>query len=260
MQTKNEFIVGDCIEVMKRMPLESIDLIVTSPPYNVGIEYDNYNDSKPYQDYLVWCETWLRECYRVLKLGGRMTLNHYISYGTADFRSMPLFDLNAIALKIGFKHKGLAVWEDRHLAKRTAWGSWLSATAPYVNCPFEGIAILGKGEWKREKTGKDTITKKDFIKATRGIWDFHPEMQSEHPAPFPLKLAKICIELFSFEGDMVLDPFTGSGTTNLAAHFTGRNSIGIDISEKYIKMAKDRVEYYSKNKKILDFSEAQHKL
>jgi len=239
IQLENEIICGDALEKLQDIPDNSIDLIVTSPPYNIGIEYDNWDDRMPWGLYYEWCRRWLEECYRILKPDGRMCLNHYLSCGQSDNRHAPLMKLNCIAEEIGFKHHGLAVWYDTTLTKRSAWGSWLSPSAPYINSPFEGILVLYKERWKKDRIGKSEITKKEFMEACSGIWKIQPEKDREHPAPFPLELAERCIRMFSWEGDVVLDPFCGKGTTCVAAKRLNRKYIGIDISDKYCGMARN---------------------
>lgn len=238
----NKLICGDCIATMQRWPSHSIDLMVTSPPYNVGIKYDIYNDKRPYQEYLDWCRRWLIEILRLLKDDGRFCLNHYLSCGSAKFRSSPLMDLNTIAQKVGFKHHGLAVWEDRTLPKRTAWGSWLSASAPYIYSPYEGILILYKNRWKKLQKGISTIEPEEFMEACSGVWKIQPvTRKTGHPADFPIKLPSRCIKLFSYENDIVLDPFAGSGTTCLAAKQLNRRYIGIELSPSYYQIAEERL-------------------
>jgi DNA modification methylase len=130
----NQIYNEDCITGMQKLPDNCIDLCVTSPPYNLGVKYDVYNDWMEWSDYYVWCEQWLNEVYRVLKPDGRFCLNHYLSCGTSKTRSAPLLNLNCICNKIGFKHHGISVWDERTLTKYQAWGSWKSASAPYINC------------------------------------------------------------------------------------------------------------------------------
>jgi site-specific DNA-methyltransferase (adenine-specific) len=145
----------------------------------------------------------LKELFRVLKYDGRLCINHYLSLGNAKERTAPLMEINSIATKIGFKHHSVAVWQDITLAKRTAWGSWLSASAPYINSPFEGILIMYKSEWKKRVKGKDTIKREDFIKLTRGIWEIPTERKQLTKANFPILLPEKCINLLTFEGDLV---------------------------------------------------------
>ena len=232
---------GDCIEVMKTLPNDVIDLVVTSPPYNCGIKYDVYNDEIEWKKYHNWCKEWLKEIYRIMKDDARFCLIHYLSLGKSNKRHAPLMRLNTIAEDIGFKHHGLAVWWDITLSKFTAWGSWLSASAPYINSPFEGILILYKEKWKKNKEGKTQIEKEEFIESCSGIWKISPEKNREHPAPFPKKLASRCIKLLSYEEDLILDPFIGSGTTAVACKELNRKCIGIEISEQYCEITKKRL-------------------
>lgn len=241
-----KLILGDCLEEMKKIPGKSIDLVLTSPPYNCGIEYENHDDNMPWDDYYKWCELWLKEIYRILKDDGRFCLIHYLSLGQSDKRHAPLMVLNTIAEQIGFKHHGLAIWWDITLTKRTAWGSWLSASAPYINSPFEGVLILYKNRWKKDRVGETDLNKKEFMESCSGIWNIATEHDRTHPAPFPLKMASRCIRLLSYEGDVVLDHFMGSGTTGVACFESNRDFIGIELSPKYFKMAQQRIEYIQK--------------
>jgi site-specific DNA-methyltransferase (adenine-specific) len=232
----------DCITGMQMLPDNSVDLIVTSPPYNIGIDYDVYEDDKSWDEYYSWCEKWLRECYRVLKKdGGRICLDHYLSLGTSKYRTSPISTLYTIMEKIGFKHHSIAVWTDITLAKRTAWGSYLKASAPYINSPFEGILIDYKENWKKLENGTSTIEKDDFVKLTRGVWDIKTETRGLTKANFSLDLPTKAINLLSYDGDVILDPFIGSGTTAVAAKKLNRHYIGFEISENYCKIAENRL-------------------
>lgn len=239
--------LGDCLEVMKTIPDNSVDLVITSPPYNCGIKYDTHNDKMDWNEYYDWCNGWLKEIYRVMKVDARFCLIHYLSLGQSNNRHAPLMKLNTMAEDIGYKHHGLAIWWDITLTKRTAWGSWLSASAPYVNSPFEGVLILYKQNWKKDRRGKTDIDKDEFMESCSGIWKIAPEHDRTHPAPFPKKMASRCIRLFSYEGDTVLDPFAGSGTTLLMAKENHRNAIGIEISPEYFKIAERRIDNTTEN-------------
>ena len=233
---------GDCLKILKEFTTESIDFIFTSPPYNLGIEYEGYDDNKDYNEYLKWCEDWGKLLYRVLKSDGRFCLDHYLSCGTSKFRYAPLMDLNWIFQEIGFKHHGLAIWWDETISHLTTWGSWLSASAPYINSPLEGILILYKNIWKKQKKGQSTINRDLFVNLTKGIWKVPPERRnSHHPSPFPVKLVENAINLLTFEKELVLDPFFGWGTTAVACEQTNRRWIGIEISEKYCEAAWERI-------------------
>ena len=244
---------GDCLEVMCEVSQESIDFVFTSPPYNLGIKYEEYNDNRDYTEYLKWCKDWGGEIYRILKPDGRFCLNHYLSCGTSKFRYAPLMDLNWIFQQVGFKHHGLAIWWDETISRFTAWGSWLSASAPYINSPLEGILILFKNRWKRVEERRSTIEKNLFMELTRGIWRVCPETRNRnHPSPFPVKLVEYALKLLTFEEDVVLDPFIGSGTTAVACEKLNRKWIGIEISEKYCEIARERILGRDKNQRGLE--------
>lgn len=241
--TENIIVQADAIAYLRKMPACSVDLIVTSPPYNLGMDYDcDWDDEQKWASYFDWCEEWLVQCYRVLKDDGRMCLNHYLSCGDAKRgRVAPLMTLNERATQVGFHHHGVAIWNDATVSRLTAWGSWLSASSPYVNSPFEGILLLYKNSWKKQTKGVSTIEKDQFIMGASGTWKLKSVRRSNHPAPYHLDLALMCINLLSYKGDLVLDPFVGSGTTCVAAALTGRRYIGVDLSEKYVRAATRRV-------------------
>lgn len=237
----NEIYNQDCNEGMEQIDDETVDLIVTSPPYNLDIKYDTHIDNMPLPEYWKWCERWLTHCFRVLKPDGRLCLNHYLSCGTSEQRFAPLMKLNCIAEDIGFKHHGVAIWDDRTLTKRTAWGSWRSASAPYCNSPFEGILIMFKDHWKKDRQGITNISKKEFMEISTGIWKIQPCQKYLTIANFPVELPQKCIRFFSYEEDLVLDPFMGSGRTGVAAKRNNRNYIGFEISPAYCEVARQEL-------------------
>jgi site-specific DNA-methyltransferase (adenine-specific) len=221
----------------------SIDLIVTSPPYNVDIKYNSHDDTMTYDDYLSFTREWLTRCYKFIKNDGRFCLNIPLDKNKGGQQSM-CADITTIAKQIGFKYHSTIIWNEQNISRRTAWGSWLSAAAPYVIAPVEVIVVLYKKEWEKTSgSRKSDITKKEFMEWTNGVWNFSGESKKRvgHPAPFPVELPRRCIKLFSFVGDTVLDPFLGSGSTLLACLQTGREGIGVDIDKKYCELAKRRL-------------------
>jgi len=221
----------------------SIDLIVTSPPYNVGVGYNSHDDKMPYKDYLTFSKEWLGKCYHLLKDDGRFCLNIPLDKNKGGQQSV-CADLTTIAKQIGWKYHSTIIWNEQNISRRTAWGSWLSASAPFVIAPVEVIVVLYKKRWKKESGSKiSDINKAEFQKWTNGVWNFSGESKRKvgHPAPFPVELPKRCIKLFSFVGDTILDPFLGSGSTLVACSQTNRKGIGIEIDQGYCEIAKQRV-------------------
>jgi len=249
-QTEDLFFHGDSIwvynaDILKTnsIPEHSIDLVVTSPPYNVDIKYNSHDDTMSYKDYLSFTREWLRKCYTLIKSDGRFCLNIPLDKNKGGQQSV-CADITTIAKDVGFRYHSTIIWNEQNISRRTAWGSWLSATAPYVIAPVEVIVILYKDQWKKTSgSRKSDITKEEFLKWTNGVWSFMGESKKRigHPAPFPIELPRRCVKLFSFRGDTVLDPFLGSGSTLLACVQTGRKGIGVEIDGKYCELAKRRL-------------------
>ena len=236
-------IYNDDILTTKVVENSSIDLIITSPPYNVDIKYSSHNDEMPYSEYLDFTEEWVSKCYDLAKDDGRFCLNIPLDKNKGGQQSV-CADLTTIVKKVGWKYHSTIIWNEQNISRRTAWGSWLSASAPYVIAPVEVIVVLYKKRWKRESGSKiSDINKAEFQKWTNGVWNFSGESKRKvgHPAPFPVELPKRCIKLFSFVGDTILDPFLGSGSTLVACSQTRRKGIGIEIDQGYCEIAKRRV-------------------
>ena len=231
-----DFLTVDSVEE------SSINLIVTSPPYNVDIHYGAYDDKIPYNTYLEFTQKWLEKCYKLGKDDGRLCLNIPLDKNKGGQQSV-YADIVALAKQIGWRYHSTIIWYEQNISRRTAWGSWLSASAPFVIAPVEMIAVLYKKRWRKMSDGKSDITRDEFIDWTNGVWNFQGESKKgvRHPSPFPVQLPRRRIKLFSYIGDLVLDPFLGSGTTLIACLETFRIGIGIEIDPKYCEIAKQRI-------------------
>ena len=233
---------------LRGIPDNSVHLMVTSPPYNVGKAYDDGMDLREYLQLLrdVFSETW-----RVLVPGGRAVIN-VANLGRKPY--IPLSShLNLIMHELGFLMRGEIIWDKSASAGSScAWGSFQSASNPCLRDVHEYLLVFSKGQYKLERTKQekaddsrpDSISKEDFIEHTKSIWRFHAESAKRvnHAAPYPVELPRRVIEMYSFAGDIVLDPFLGSGSTAIAAMRTDRRFIGVDISEDYTKRAQKRIE------------------
>jgi site-specific DNA-methyltransferase (adenine-specific) len=267
---------GDCIEVMAKMPESSVDLIVTSPPYGVGIAYDSFNDDIEFEQYKLFSASWLREAYRVLKDDGRIALNipYEINRQDKGGRILMVSEIWQVMKSIGYKFYGIVDLEENspHRSKTTAWGSWMSPSAPYIYNPKECVLlaykkthikkIKGEPEWVGEvmdieqedgTTKKKTVYqdehKKEFMELVYGQWDYFADTKQMTKATFSMDIPMKAIKILTYRNDIVLDPFTGSGTSICAAEIGGRRWIGIELSENYCKVAKERVQHFiDKNK------------
>jgi site-specific DNA-methyltransferase (adenine-specific) len=242
-QNDRVLIINDSVFKTKIIHPDSVDLVVTSPPYNVDIKYNSHDDQVSYEEYKEFSEKWMSCCYKWLKDDGRFCLNIPLDKNKGGQQSVGA-DLTTIAKKIGFNYHSTIIWNEGNISRRTAWGSWLSASAPYVIAPVELIVVLYKNIWKKSSGSKKSdISRQDFMDWTNGLWSFSGESKKKigHPAPFPIELPKRCIKLFSFTEDTILDPFLGSGTTLVASYLNNRKGIGIDVDAHYCKIALDRL-------------------
>jgi site-specific DNA-methyltransferase (adenine-specific) len=240
---KNTLLFHGDILNKKLFDKQFIDLIVTSPPYNVGIDYNSNNDELSYDEYLKFSEEWMRNCYNWSKTQARFCLNIPLDKNKGGHRAVGA-DLTKIAQKVGWKYKTTIIWNEGNISRRTAWGSWKSASAPVVIAPVELIVVLYKDEWKKTNGTKiSDITAEEFKTWTQGVWIFNGESKKRigHPAPFPKELPYRCIKLFSYQKDLVFDPFTGSGTTLLVAQNLDRKAVGLELDSNYCELSYNRV-------------------
>lgn len=222
---------------------EFIDLIVTSPPYNVGIDYNSNNDELSYEAYLEFSRKWMANCYKWSNTQARFCMNIPLDKNKGGNRAVGS-DLTRIAQEVGWKYKFTIIWNEGNISRRTAWGSWKSASAPIVIAPVELIVVLYKDEWKKTNGSKISDISADEFKAwTQGVWVFNGESKKRigHPAPFPKELPYRCIKMFSYVDDTVFDPFAGSSTTLIVAQQCDRKSVGVELDEEYFKLSQNRI-------------------
>ena len=243
-------------ERMEELPDNSIHLMVTSPPYNVGKEYD---EDFTLEEYLQFLKRVWKEVYRVLVPGGRACIN------IANLGRKPYIPLDAFIVKdmldLSFLMRGEIIWNKASSSSpSTAWGSWLSAANPTLRDIHEYILIFSKGTFSRKNSNgrKNTISKKEFLEFTKSVWTFPAESARKvgHPAPFPVEFPYRSIQLYTFEGEVVLDPFMGSGQAAIAAIKTKRHYVGYEINKEYVKLAEKRIRYFLsefKSPKLFDF-------
>jgi DNA modification methylase len=241
----NRIFCGDAGKILQRIPDECVDIIVTSPPYNFGQSYagDPHDDTYEWNVYFSQLYAIWRECARVLKPGGRFAVN-----------IQPLFSdyipthhiISSQLMKLGLLWKAEILWEkNNYNAKYTAWGSWRSPSMPYLKYTWEFIEIFDKKTHKKAGLKEDIdITDDEFKEWVIGKWSVPPETRMKefgHPAMFPEEIPRRLLKLFSYRGDLVLDPFNGAGTTSLVAWKNFRRFIGIDTSPQYCLTAIERI-------------------
>lgn len=237
-------------EHMTELPDCSVHLVVTSPPYNVGKEYD---ENLTLAEYRTFIRQVFTEVYRVLVPGGRVCLN------IANLGRTPYIPLHAYLiqdfLECQYTMRGEVIWDKRaSSASSTAWGSWMSPTNPTLRDTHEYILVFSKQGYNRPLQGRNpTITRDEFLELTKSVWHFPTESAKKigHPAPFPIELPYRCIQLYTAEGEVILDPFMGAGATALAAKKTNRRFVGYEIEKKYCDIASRRLDGYSSKQGIL---------
>jgi site-specific DNA-methyltransferase (adenine-specific) len=226
---------------MDEIPDSSVHLMITSPPYNVGKEYD---DDLTRDEYLALLTSVFAQVHKKLVTGGRACIN------VANIGRKPYIPIHAmiieIMLDLGFLMRGEIIWDKSASGGGScAWGSWMSASNPVLRDYHEYILVFSKDSYSKNKNQvkKDTIERDDFIEWTRSVWTF-PAVNAKnigHPAPFPVELPHRLINLYSYEGDVILDPFAGSGTTAIAAIKNNRKYICYDVKKEYVDLAKKRI-------------------
>lgn len=272
----NKIINGDCIEEMEKLPESSIDLLVTSPPYNVGINYDTHDDNQSMSDYWKFTENWLTQALRVLKDDGRVAINIPYEINVQDRGGRVLFmsEFWSVMSKVGFKFYGLVDLDENspHRSKTTAWGSWMSPSSPYIYNPKECVILAykkdkikkvkGEPQWVGEiinveqedgtfkkKTVYQDEDKKEFMSLVYGQWEYFADTKQQTRATFSLDIPMKAIKILTYKNDVVLDPFCGSGTSMVASVIGDRRWIGIELSSNYCEVARKRVQHFVDQKK-----------
>lgn len=249
--------VGDARD-MSHVPDASVALVVTSPPYFAGKEYETAlgegHVPADYIEYLEMLRDVLRESVRTLEPGGRIAVN-VANLGRKPYRNLAA-DVTAILQDdLRLLLRGDVVWQKQRGASGScAWGSYQSPANPVLRDTTERLIIASKGRFDRVGRGgegrgtngvegQSTIPGDEFMEATLDVWEIPAESATRvgHPAPFPVALVERCVHLFTYDGDVVLDPFMGSGTTGVAAKRTGRHYIGYDTDRDYVRAADERI-------------------
>lgn len=252
LEVLDNIILGDS-QKLELIPNDSIHLMITSPPYNVKKDYD---DDLTLNEYLILLENVFKETWRVLVPGGRAAIN------ITNIGRKPYIPLHSYIIQImhdiGFHMRGEIIWDKGASAGvSTAWGSFASASNPCLRDIHEYILIFSKLTNKLERLSKEnSIDKKDFVEWSKSIWRF-PTVSAKrigHPAPFPEQLPLRLIEFYSYVGDVILDPFMGSGTTAIASLKLKRHYIGYEISQEYYNLAKKRIFNFKSQLTIDSFS------
>lgn len=279
---------GDCRQVMGQMPFDSVDLIVTSPPYGVGIAYDVHDDDMLTEEYLKFTEEWLTKAYEVLKDDGRIALNipYEVNRQDKGGRIFIVSEVWQIMKRIGFKFYGIVDLEEEspHRSRTTAWGSWMSPSAPYIYNPKECVLLAykknhikkvkGKPQWVgeydqvpdpkepgmfRNKLVYSDTDKREFIDLVFGQWKYFADTKSLTKATFSMDIPTKAIKILTYKNDVVLDPFAGSGTSLVAAETLDRRWIGIELSPNYCEVANSRVKPFieGKRQQVMEFNEKE---
>jgi site-specific DNA-methyltransferase (adenine-specific) len=242
---------------MRQVLDNSVALVVTSPPYYAAKAYELERGQggipSSYIEYLQMLHDVFKECWRVLEPGGRIAVN-IANLGRKPYRSLSADVIRILQDDLGFLLRGEVIWLKAEGASGScAWGSFKSAANPVYRDLTERVVVASKlrmdrsiSKKDRQKQGfpyEDTISKELFMELTLDTWKIRPESAKRvgHPAPFPVELPRRFIELFTYKGDLVLDPFIGAGSTAVAAKISDRNFIGYDLDKNYVELSRKRV-------------------
>jgi site-specific DNA-methyltransferase (adenine-specific) len=252
----DEVHLGDA-RSMDRVQPSSVALVVTSPPYFAGKQYEEELGAEgipaSYTEYVSLLEAVFDECVAKLEPGGRIAVN-VANLGRKPYRSLSADVIGILQDRLGLLLRGEVVWRKaRGAGGNCAWGSFCSPANPVLRDLTERVVVASKGRFdravprpEREREGlphRASATADEFMEATLDVWELAPERATRvgHPAPFPVELPQRLVELYTYEGDVVLDPFMGSGSTAVAAVRTGRHYIGYDTDPAYVEAARVRV-------------------
>lgn len=235
----NKIFNGDCNDILNDELINNINLTVTSPPYNVKLDYNLYVDNKEYDEYLNWLKIIFKKIYDKTVDGGRCIIN----IGDQKNGKISLHtDIINLMNNIGWLNYTIIIWNKNHTNSRTAWGSFMSPSCPSFPRPFEYILVFSKKYYKLQHNGISDLTKNEFIEWSYGLWNIKPvHQQKDHPAKFPIEIVNRCLKMFSYVGDIVIDPFMGSATTICSCVINKRKYIGIEIDETYFKLANKNI-------------------
>ena len=225
-----KLICGDVIDAMATLEDNSIDLIVTSPPYGVGKAYEVDISQETYNKLVIDS---CKEFKRVLKPDGRIAMNCPFTMNYENNLRLVMHEWMTAFLETGLNIRDIIIWNQSNSGNDTAWGSFKSASSPWLRHQCEGIIVGFKDQWKKIRKGESDITRDEFMKYVVDLWTMPCAKNPNHPAVFSEELPHRCIRLFSYKNDVVLDPFVGSGTTMKVAHLLQRSVIGIEKERKY---------------------------
>ena len=242
--THKDLIFNKSAEKMDDLIDNCVSLTVTSPPYNVGKLSDSDLSDDDYWKLIEQC---FKEVYRVTESGGRLVIN-VANLGRKPY--IPFSNMfTQIMLDLGFLMRGEIIWQKSKGANANfAWGSWLSASNPVIRDIHEYCLVFSKDGMSKGVKGVSTLEKEEFMDSTLSIWNINPARAKKigHPAPFPIELAERFINLYSYEKDLVLDPFIGSRTTAIAAQKLNRHNVGYEINDEYCELAETRIKETNK--------------
>jgi site-specific DNA-methyltransferase (adenine-specific) len=245
---ENKIYNMNCEDGLALLDENSVDLVITSPPYNVQVPYDSWEDNMPVEDYFAFTRNWLTLVYKSLKPDGRIALNipyesnyNYLGWG----RCFLVAEYWKIMKEIGYKFAGVVDLKEEHPQHHSPRGSWMSPSAPYIYNPKECVVISYKEQWKKNKQSTKYFVgeegRKEYLSLLYGAWPYRAETKKRTQANFSMDIPMNALKMLSWEDDLVVDPFIGSGTTAVACKMLKRNYIGFEISPEYVKIAEERI-------------------